>query len=215
MFIDWLRFGLAVMLWATIPAGIAYWLLIHGFVDYWRRVGTTATWLIVVPVCALVLAAFWRWGGGIVERSDLGTEMGLFAGGVFLWGVSVIVDRRAREQLDTATMLGVREIAGGASLLDQGLYARLRHPRYLGLMIGATGWALMANHGASYIMVAALVPGLWLVVSVEERELVERFGEDYLEYRRRVPALLPHLRSRASGEEEESQGREGGGEGGA
>lgn len=201
MFIDWLRFGLAVMLWATIPAGIAYWLLIHGFVGYWRRVGTAATWLLVIPTCLLIMASLWRWGGGVVDRSDLGTHMGLFAGGVFLWGISVVLDRRAREQLDTATMLGVREIAGGATLLDQGLYARVRHPRYLSLIIGATGWAMMANHMASYLMVAALVPGVWLVTSVEEQELVERFGDAYLEYRERVPAVIPRLGDRRSGEE--------------
>ena len=197
MFIDSLRFGLAVMLWATIPAGIAYWLLIHGFVGYWRRVGTAATWLVVLPVCLLIMGALWRWGGGVVQRSDLGTNMALFAAGVLCWGVSVILDRRAREQLDTATMLGVKEIAGGATLLDQGLYARVRHPRYLSLLIGATGWAMMANHAASYLMVAALVPGVWLVASVEEQELVERFGDAYRDYCTRVPAVLPRLRARA------------------
>ena len=202
MFIDWLRFGLAVMLWATIPAGVAYWLLIHGFVAYWRRVGTAATWLLVIPTCLLIMAAFWRWGGGVVDRSDLGTHMGLFASGVFLWGLSVVLDRRVREQLDAATMLGVKEIAGGATLLEQGPYARVRHPRYLSLLIGATGWAMMANHGASYLMVAALVPGIWLVAGVEERELVERFGDAYLAYRARVPAILPRLGGGDSGREE-------------
>ncbi len=193
MFIDWLRFGLAVMLWATIPAGIAYWLLIHGFVGYWRRVGPGPTWMVVVPACLIVMAGFWRWGGGTVERSDLGTNMALFAGGVALWGLSVILDRRTRDQLDTATMLGVKEISGGAELLQEGLYGRVRHPRYLSLIVAAVGWAMMANHGASYLMVAALLPAVGLVISVEEQELVERFGDAYTDYRTRVPAVIPRL----------------------
>ncbi|MDT8370293.1 MAG: methyltransferase [Longimicrobiales bacterium] len=191
MFIDLMRFGLAVMLWATIPAGLAYWLLIHGFVGYWRRVGVVATWLVVLPACLVIMAAMWRWGGGVVERSDLGTHVGLFAAGVVLWGVSVVLDRRARVHLDAATMLGVREVGGGARLLDEGLYGRVRHPRYLSLLLGATGWAMMANHVASYLMVAALVPGIWIVVTLEERELNERFGEAWLAYRARVPAIVP------------------------
>lgn len=209
MFIDWLRFGLAVMLWATIPAGIAYWLLIHGFVDYWRRVGPAPTWLVVVPACLLVMAGFWRWGGGIVDRSDLGTHMGLFAAGVVLWGISVILDRRTRDHLDTPTMLGVREVEGATDLLDRGLYGRVRHPRYLSLIIAAIGWAMMANHGASYLMVAALVPGVWLVVAVEEQELVQRFGDAYRDYRERVPAVIP-ARSASSGNQKQDHTREDG-----
>jgi len=196
MFIDWLRFGLAVMLWATIPAGVAYWLLLHGFVGYWRRVGPGPTWLLIVPTCLLVMVALWRWGGGVVDRSDLGTNVALFAAGVVLWGVSVILDRRTREQLDTATMIGVNEVSGATELLQEGLYGRIRHPRYLSLMTAAVGWAMMANHGASYLMVGALIPAVWLVISIEERELTERFGETWLNYRERVPALIPRLRSR-------------------
>jgi len=203
MFIDWLRFGLAVMLWATIPAGIAYWLLVHGFVDYWRRVGPAPTWLVVIPACLLIMAGFWRWGGGIVERSDLGTNMGLFGGGVLLWGISVILDRRSREHLDTATMLGVTEVSGGTELLDRGLYGRVRHPRYLSLILGAVGWAMMANHGASYLMVAALIPGVWLVVAVEEQELVARLGDAYREYRQRVPAMIPRFTASSGNQEQD------------
>jgi len=193
MFIEWLRFGLAVMLWATIPAGIAYWLLIHGFVGYWRRVGPAPTWLVVTPVCLLVVGAFWRWGGGIVQRSDLGTHAGLFGAGVLLWGLSVILDRRTRDRIDTATALGVTEVRGEGELLDRGLYGRVRHPRYLSLAISAVGWALMANHGASYLMVAALLPGLWLIGSLEEQELSDRFGEAWLRYRAEVPAGMPRF----------------------
>lgn len=204
MFIDWLRFGLAVMLWATIPAGVAYWLLLHGFVGYWRRVGPAPTWLVIVPTCLVIMAAFWRWGGGIVERSDLGTNMWLFAGGVVLWGISVILDRRTRDQLDTATMLGVREVKADAELLERGIYGRVRHPRYLSLIVAAVGWAMMANHGASWLMVAALVPAMWIVIAVEEQELEERFGGAYVAYRARVPAVVPRPRSPGSGSGSES-----------
>jgi protein-S-isoprenylcysteine O-methyltransferase Ste14 len=122
--------------------------------------------------------------------------MTLFAAGVLLWGASVILDRRTREHLDTATMIGVREISGGTDLIEEGLYGRIRHPRYLSLMVAATGWAMMANHGASYLMVAALIPALWLVISIEEDEMEERFGEAWLRYCERVPALIPRARSR-------------------
>ena len=51
--------------------------------------------------------------------------------------------------------------------------------------------AMLANYLATWILAAACVPVLYLVTLVEERELVERFGEDYRAYRRRVPRLIP------------------------
>jgi protein-S-isoprenylcysteine O-methyltransferase Ste14 len=199
MFIEILRFGLAVMLWATIPAVATYWLLLHGFVAYWRRVGVAATYLAVIPICLLVLGAFVRWGGGTVDRSDLGTHMGLFAGGVFLWAISVIVDRRTRDVIDLRSVFGVSQIEGArGELATDGLYARVRHPRYLSLMIATAGWAMMANHAASYLMVAALFPALVVITTLEEQELAARFGSAWAEYSRRVPRLVPRLRGGAA-----------------
>lgn len=201
MFIEILRFGLAVMLWATIPAVVTYWLLLHGFVAYWRRVGVAATYLALVPICLVVLGAFVRWGGGTVDRSDLGTHMGLFAGGVFLWAVSVIIDRRTRDAIDLRSVFGVTQVDGSeGELATEGPYARVRHPRYLSLMIAAAGWAMMANHVASYLMVAALLPALLLITSLEEQELADRFGAAWADYRARVPRLIPRFRAPAAPE---------------
>ena len=47
-------------------------------------------------------------------------------------------------------------------LLDEGIYARMRHPRYVSVFIGTLGWSLMSNHGTSYGVTAALVPMICL-----------------------------------------------------
>ncbi len=209
MTLDLVRVGLALMLWATIPAGIAYWMVIHSFVGYWRRVGVVQSYLVVIPLCAVILGGFLRWGLALVQRTDLGTDMRLFAAGAVLWGLSVFLDRRTRRVLDFRTMIGVVELGGQAAVPDGGesgkdlrppmlltedLYSRVRHPRYLALMIAAVGWALMANHLASYLMTGALLLAVLLITEVEERELLDRFGDDYASYRSQVPRLFPFLR---------------------
>ncbi len=209
MTLDLVRVGLALMLWATIPAGVAYWLVIHSFVGYWRRVGVVQSYLVVVPLCLMICGGFLRWGIDLVQRTDLGADMRLFAAGAVLWGLSVFLDRRTRRILDFRTMIGVVELGGQAGVPDGGesgkdlrpptlltddLYSRVRHPRYLALMIAAIGWALMANHLASYLMTGALLLAVLLITEVEDRELVERFGDDYRSYRRQVPRLFPFLR---------------------
>lgn len=85
--------------------------------------------------------------------------------------------------------------AQGSPLLTDGMYARVRHPRYVSVFVGTVGWSLMANHGASYAVTAALIPLTLGLVHMEEKELVERFGDAYRAYQARVPALIPRLGS--------------------
>ena len=57
------------------------------------------------------------------------------------------------------------------------------------------GLALL-NGNANAIAFAILIPlgfTSWIRL-VEEKELIERFGRSYIEYRNRTPAFWPHLR---------------------
>lgn len=79
--------------------------------------------------------------------------------------------------------------------VDSAIYAILRHPVYsavwrIGLALGLWRgtWASIAF---GLLMPCGLL--IWLRL-VEERELIERFGQGYAEYRQKTPAFLPHLR---------------------
>lgn len=76
-------------------------------------------------------------------------------------------------------------------VMRTGLYARVRHPRYTGMMAAVLGACLMV--GTLLLWVTALGWGLLalLAVSIEERELHARFGTSYHDYARRVPRFLP------------------------
>ena len=80
-------------------------------------------------------------------------------------------------------------------IVNSGIYGILRHPIYASILRVSIGLALL-NGNANAIAFAILVPlGLasWIRL-VEEKELIERFGEPYLDYRKRTPAFWSRLR---------------------
>lgn len=76
-------------------------------------------------------------------------------------------------------------------LLKEGAYAYCRHPFYLALMANQASIALISCSLAGLVVFAALIPFWLFLIHIEEKELLEYWGEAYKEYMDRVPALLP------------------------
>ena len=128
----------------------------------------------------------------VLVGRDLGWDPRVFAVGVVLYAISVRVELRTRRHLKFRTLAGVPELEGEADvLLHEGIYADVRHPRYLAVLVGLMSYALMINYTGLYFVAVAALPGIALIVAFEERELTERFGQAYLDYKQRVPAFLP------------------------
>jgi len=75
-------------------------------------------------------------------------------------------------------------------------YGWLRHPIYLGaffiwLALTMAYWRLLPL----VVLAFYVMPVYLLCAREEERLMIERYGDAYLEYRRRVGGLLPRLRS--------------------
>ena len=89
---------------------------------------------------------------------------------------------------------GTVTIKQGHELVTDGPYARVRHPIYTGLLAAFVGWALARGEWRGVLAVLIVWAALWRKLRLEERWMAERFGEQYLAYRRRVPALIPALK---------------------
>ncbi len=80
-----------------------------------------------------------------------------------------------------------------SKMIDDGLYRFIRHPRYMSRVFIALGFGIFANNGiAICASIIHFIPFL-LLIKIEDDELAQRFGERFKEYRRSVPALIPHL----------------------
>ena len=76
-----------------------------------------------------------------------------------------------------------------SDLVQSGIYAKVRHPIYGGLILLGLGWALLSAYLPAIPVALLLVPFFWLKSSVEERWLEERFPS-YEDYRRRTRRFI-------------------------
>lgn len=79
-----------------------------------------------------------------------------------------------------------------ATLVRDGIYARVRHPIYAGVICLGLGWAAVTRSLPALITTVVLAAVLDLKARREEFWLAERFA-DYAEYRSRTHRFIPGL----------------------
>jgi len=80
------------------------------------------------------------------------------------------------------------------ALVTSGPYARTRHPMYTALNMFSFSLALMtSNILVLFFAILVIVPFPW-IARMEEKMLLETFGEDYREYMRKTGRFFPRIR---------------------
>jgi protein-S-isoprenylcysteine O-methyltransferase Ste14 len=59
------------------------------------------------------------------------------------------------------------------------------------VFFGLIAVALFTNYLAAYVILGLLTPIIYVMTHLEERELRDRFGQEYLDYSQRVPRFVP------------------------
>jgi len=82
-------------------------------------------------------------------------------------------------------------------LLTEGPFRYCRNPMTLGSILAYLGIGVAAGTIAGTALVLSFATSLLVYLKLlEEGELAERFGEDYLAYKREVPFIIPRLAGR-------------------
>jgi len=112
----------------------------------------------------------------------------IFAPGICVWVLSKREFDRSGQNLHSKT---------GVTLVTSGIYASIRHPHYLALMLVCLSIALgFKSLVALLIAIVNVIVGYWFTLE-EEKELIQQFGDGYREYKARVRMFIPKLRRKS------------------
>ncbi len=196
---DWatiVRRVIGIMLAISLPPAILYWYIIHPFIGFWRRMGLRVTYVFLTVFYLGSMVGLYLIRDTLLGR-DLGSSRVLALAAVPLMVMAIVIGRKRRKYLTFRRLAGVPELAPekhGIGLLREGIYSRIRHPRYVEFSLGLVAYALFANFERLYWMTAATLVLLYIIVLMEERELRQRFGQEYVDYAAQVPRFIPRRR---------------------
>ena len=180
---------IACIIYSTIPS---FWFLIHPRVEYWRsrprspyRILLPA-WIAMWPLLAAVTA---HWRELTVYR-----RWWCWIPAAALFGAGLMLYRLSGSGFSPGQLGGLPEVLPDhrhQGLITTGIRARVRHPIYLAHLCEMAAWSVDTGLAVCWSLTAlAIVTGA-VMITMEDQELENRFGEEYRQYRLRVPAILP------------------------
>jgi protein-S-isoprenylcysteine O-methyltransferase Ste14 len=173
------------------------------FKRVWTRVvpqpieRSTYVWL----SCLVTILMMWQWRGIDTVVWDVHSPIGrailwvLFAiGWMLVPFVSLLIDH--------FDLFGSRQVwlylrgreYESLPFRVPALYNNVRHPLYVGFAIAF--WATPTMTVGHLLFAVVMTAYMGLAAVIEERDLLAHFGEQYAEYRRRVPMFVPRMKPR-------------------
>lgn len=129
----------------------------------------------------------------VFEPSGLSRVFGIIVGliGLFLMAVCI---RKYFRQLSGLKTLFTDEVKSGNTLIITGIHRHVRHPLYLGTFLFI--WGLFIFLPLTSLLITNFIITVYTLIGIsfEEEKLIREFGAPYLEYKRKVPKIIPTLK---------------------
>jgi protein-S-isoprenylcysteine O-methyltransferase Ste14 len=183
---------MAMMVWPVVPL---FWVPVHGCPRFFKNLGLMTYTL---PLITWLPLAY-----GVYRHRELLLKFKLVLPAPVVVSGTVLLLAGLMLNVWTVLLLSLRGIMGlpeispkfAGRLTTSGPFSVVRHPTYLGHAIMLSGVFLISGVMAVAVLICIdLVLVNLVIIPLEERELLSRFGDDYKKYKERVPGFFPRMR---------------------
>jgi protein-S-isoprenylcysteine O-methyltransferase Ste14 len=163
------------------------------------------SWIDFVPVTSVSILFISQIIAGIYLLSDvsqiqilayIGAALYVLSGIVF--GMLPVIELRRKGGVKQG-----RSYIHTTKLVDTGIYSIVRHPQYVTFILWAIAGMLLFQHWIIILLGIPIIPLTYIDLLRADKAAIERFGDDYKAYMKRVPranfflGIIRHLRYRA------------------
>ncbi len=182
---------IAIIWWPLIPL---FWIPVHGLPRFFKRLGFY-TYLLPV-ITWLPLAIILYSSKNILLEYRIALPLAFNIAGWLLLCSGTFLHIWTGYLLNFWGLIGVPEIFDKfkSKMVTSGPFSFVRHPTYLAhtMMFGGV-FLLSGVVGAGLVAILDFLIAFFIIIPLEERELLNRFHEEYREYRRKVPRFFPAI----------------------
>ncbi len=183
---------LTIIIWPVIPL---FWIPVHGLTRFFKRIGR---FTYIMPVILWLPLAYFIYLNRfffLYYRIDPGPLVRI-AGFVMLAGGALLQIWTAR-LLSLLGLMGLPEVSRKSKgrLMTEGAFSFVRHPTYLSHTLMFAGVFLLSGIiSVGIITLLDFIIVNVVIIPLEEKELLVRFGEEYVRYKKSVPGFFPRMR---------------------
>ncbi len=180
---------ITIIIWPVVPL---FWIPVHGLSKIFKRLGLLTY---IMPLTTwLPLAYFIYSQRDFLLQFKTGFPMTINIIGIVLLITGTLLHIWTGKLLGFWGLLGLPEISAKvrSGLVTEGAFSVVRHPTYLAHTLMFIGIFFMTEVIAvGIVTLVDFVLVNVIIIPLEDRELLDRFGEEYKDYKKKVPGFFP------------------------
>jgi len=181
-----------VIMWPAIPM---FLIELHLAISFWRKLGVWTYLAVLLQWAPIAFVLYLLQGVILLYEIALGIPFLVL--GITLITAGVTLPSWTAKLIGIKATIGYTELKPNTppekqSLVTSGPFSVVRHPSYWAHTAIITGIFFVTGAiSVAIIAVIDLATTYFITTTLEDQELVERFGKQYREYQKEVPKFFP------------------------
>lgn len=150
-------------------------------------------WYFIIPASLVFFFALFITWWDFVKIQEMTYHMDLINGaGLLLFVVGIVIRRIGKRTLGRYYTYGLRTLQNH-ELIIHGIFKHVRHPISLAMIMYGIGIPLIFMSFYGFLIMLMLIPLTLYRIEIEEKMLIEKFGDQYREYMTKTNKIIPFI----------------------